>query len=726
MAFGLKYDIIRIMKMESLIKKALFVLAILALITPLIFSRDTYFPYIMSKIILFRIIVGVMLILYLMLVWKDRKYLPKFNILNISVGIFGLAIIVSGLLGVDPYHSFWSNNERMEGILGIWHYILFFYILNSVFKKKEDWSLFFKAAVIICVLVASLSVLEAFVLHQGILQSNGSIVGGSGNRTYFAVYLLLHACLAAYLFSEKRLEEKQEKKKFRFSFVWLSSAAYLAFLVFLTSCRGSVIGMGVGLIFFLILIAWYYRHTVYKYLALGGLAFILIGGLTFFVLAQYHFFQNNKIISRYTEISSSDASLQGRLFATKVSFKAWQEKPILGWGQENFDVAYNKHYDPGLLKYSNEMFFDTPHNKYLDVLVANGLLGLFAYLFILWTVFSRLKSYFRENQIPFLSAAILASGLLAYFVQNTFLFDIHDSYIIFFLILAFLASLELNKEKTISSFRLLSGYKEKIIKGLLLYAMIVVALFAYYGNIRPYLASCFLRAAILSFQSEQYDQAYRLSERIFDDNTFIAEEAAVALAYSFKDKVRKMSSLESKNFFSLYWSEIEALLEKKPYRLRLYVAKNDLLALVEYEKSPEIFEVVEKTDLQMLTLAPRFPLAKIAYFKLLLANKSYEKLVNFCQKTTEEMPYLAEGYWFWGKALYLLQDKTAGLEKIKKSLDSGYYFIIGIPLIESADMFAANDQNEDALMYLERALQVNPSDSNLQKRISDFKEKINS
>ncbi|MCX6737057.1 MAG: hypothetical protein NTW73_03180, partial [Candidatus Parcubacteria bacterium] len=217
-----------------------------------------------------------------------------------------------------------------------------------------------------------------------------------------------------------------------------------------------------------------------------------------------------------------------------------------------------------------------------------------------------LKSYFRENKISFLAAAILASGLLAYLVQNTFLFDIHDSYIIFYLILAFLASLELNKEKTISSFQVLSGYKEKIIKGLLLYAMVVTALFIYYGDVRPYLASCFARAAILNLQSENYNAAYRLSERIFDDNTFIAEEAVIALTYSFKEKVYKMSPTQSKNFFGLYWSEMEALMERRPYRLRLYVAKNDLLALDDYSKSPEIFEEVKKADLKMLELAPRF------------------------------------------------------------------------------------------------------------------------
>ncbi|MCX6737058.1 MAG: hypothetical protein NTW73_03185 [Candidatus Parcubacteria bacterium] len=90
------------------------------------------------------------------------------------------------------------------------------------------------------------------------------------------------------------------------------------------------------------------------------------------------------------------------------------------------------------------------------------------------------------------------------------------------------------------------------------------------------------------------------------------------------------------------------------------------------------------------------------------------------------MPYLGEGYWFLGKALYLSGDKVAGLEKIKKSLDSGYHFVIGVPLIDSADMFEANGQNEDALKYLEKVLETNTNNLELQKRISDLKEKINS
>ena len=66
-----------------------------------------------------------------------------------------------------------------------------------------------------------------------------------------------------------------------------------------------------------------------------------------------------------------------------MAIKGFQERPILGWGQENFNYVFNKNYDPGM--WGQEQWFDRTHNVILDWLVAGGILGLLAYLSIFFS-----------------------------------------------------------------------------------------------------------------------------------------------------------------------------------------------------------------------------------------------------------------------------------------------------------------------------------------------------
>ena len=65
---------------------------------------------------------------------------------------------------------------------------------------------------------------------------------------------------------------------------------------------------------------------------------------------------------------------------TKSRFQIWgmaiegfKENPLLGWGQDNFNLVFNKYYDSRL--YDQEPFFDRAHNVFLDWLIAGGIVG---------------------------------------------------------------------------------------------------------------------------------------------------------------------------------------------------------------------------------------------------------------------------------------------------------------------------------------------------------------
>jgi hypothetical protein len=51
-----------------------------------------------------------------------------------------------------------------------------------------------------------------------------------------------------------------------------------------------------------------------------------------------------------------------------MALKGIAERPVLGWGQENFNYVFNKYYNPQM--FGQEEWFDRTHNVVLDWLIA--------------------------------------------------------------------------------------------------------------------------------------------------------------------------------------------------------------------------------------------------------------------------------------------------------------------------------------------------------------------
>ena len=115
------------------------------------------------------------------------------------------------------------------------------------------------------------------------------------------------------------------------------------------------------------------------------------------------------------------------------------EKPILGYGPENFSVGFDKYYDPSI-PYLNKSWgdwWDRAHNIILQTGSDAGFLGIIAYLalfsILLWQL-QKLKSAGKEagKQAEFaITAHGIQAALISYLVANFFGFDSFATYIIF-------------------------------------------------------------------------------------------------------------------------------------------------------------------------------------------------------------------------------------------------------------------------------------------------------
>ena len=127
------------------------------------------------------------------------------------------------------------------------------------------------------------------------------------------------------------------------------------------------------------------------------MAISLITG-SFLALKEFSAIKEHHVFGRFSAISLSDPTTAARLFLWVIAVKGWEERPILGWGQENFPYIFAKHYDPGM--YGRAAWVDRAHDAltkdgsrvdrahdifFFDWLTAGGVLGLFTYLSIFCT-----------------------------------------------------------------------------------------------------------------------------------------------------------------------------------------------------------------------------------------------------------------------------------------------------------------------------------------------------
>jgi tetratricopeptide (TPR) repeat protein len=125
---------------------------------------------------------------------------------------------------------------------------------------------------------------------------------------------------------------------------------------------------------------------------------------------------------------------QARTVLWKMAYKGVEEKPLLGWGQDSFGYIFAKYYDPAM--YAQEQWFDRSHNVFLDWLVAAGVLGLLGYLLLF--VFGLMCVFSKRARLTVIEKSILLGLLTAYFIHNLFVFDNLSSYVLFFLLLAYM------------------------------------------------------------------------------------------------------------------------------------------------------------------------------------------------------------------------------------------------------------------------------------------------
>jgi len=632
---------------EKLLKFLILIFSSLSFFCLLFIGKDFYFPFVGPKSLLIMAICQIVFFLWLFLAIRYKKYRPKLNYVLISLGIFVLVLIISSLFGVDFSRSFWSKFERMTGLLMWFHLFGLFLALSSTFRKK-DWHKLFTASTISATIISFLAILEM----AGIQRFMYSGRGGStlGNTSFLGTVLLFNIFLAIWLFSQKK------HIGWRIYFACASVLMFIA--IYLSEARAAAIATIGGIV--LIGLLWWgfkLRKKIGKTVLAGALLLIIIGIVLLHVPGT---FVNNKFV---------DMTGRARVVNWEMAGQAFSEKPLLGWGPENYTLAFNKYFNPCffLEECGGEIWFDRVHNIIYDILVTSGIIGLLAYLSIFVTLFLVFKKRYKQGSIDFWTFAVFPSLLIAYFIQNLTVFDMSASLLMFASVLAFAGSM--NKQEG-------HGKKQAVFSGILL---IIIFIFTFsifvIGPFKTdYYAIAALKVKYSPERLENYQKAldssplgrYQIREFFAERTQSITRENVQAI----HDDPNNMAVITQELDYVI--SEMNKTMKEAPLDYRT------------------LLRLANVHNVYYLINPPKIVLAE-----------------QYGNMALELSPTNQQGYWALAQTKILKREFAEAFENVQKAIDLEprifFSYNIGFQLAE-----AAQDINQIKI-FADQAVKINPN-----------------
>lgn len=402
-------------------------LAILAL--PVITTPALLNPTAWGKAILFRIILSILIFIS---IYRYKDIIIKKSKALYLLIIFLVLVILSTIFSLDPTFSFWGSPLRADGSLNYIFYIIFA-ILTFLIIKKSDWEKIWKFNILIGILVSGIALFQKFgVFSETVRTYNGRPPGTMGGPIFLGLYILLLLFITLSFF----LKEEQRKKKILYLLVLL----LFIYIILISGSRAAWFGLFIGFVYFIL--TFPKKDKLVLAIKISFLILILLGAC-----GIYYLNTNPKVVdSVFGRLSIKLAVDDPRFSAWIVSADAIKDHPILGYGPENFSIAFDRYYDPSLPFISKEWgsWYDRAHNFIFEIGITYGIPVLLVYLALIGVLFWKLQKI-KYGPNTFIIHGIQAT-FFAYLSANIFSFDVFSTYLLFFLLIGYSLALTQSNE----------------------------------------------------------------------------------------------------------------------------------------------------------------------------------------------------------------------------------------------------------------------------------------
>jgi len=425
-------------------------------------------------------------------------------------------------------------------------------ISSSILFKEKLWERFFQTSLGVSSIVGVYGILQLagkLTINQGGVRLDATF----GNASYLAVYTLFHIFIAAFLMARKGTSSTAR-------YIYGAIILLNSFILYHTATRGAILGLIGGALLCTLLIAFFEKENKkVRKISIGIIASILIIVGLFMLVKDSTFVRDSTVLNRFATISLQERTTQSRFIIWDMAIQGAKEHPVLGWGQENFNLIFNKYYDPRL--YKQEPFFDRAHNVFLDWFTAAGFLGLLSYLGIFAAILFLIWRN-KVNAFSIIEKSILTGLLSAYFFHNLFVFDNIVSYILFFSVAAYVGARASQISVVIPERT--GTYNQTIRYAIISIVIILFIPIMYFVNIKPILANKALLQGIAP-QEKGIEENLSQFKKAISYNTFGDQEIREQLI-QVSGSIRNLNVTEDLKgrFFDLAYSEMLKQIEGEP------------------------------------------------------------------------------------------------------------------------------------------------------------------
>ena len=454
---------------------------LLVLVMPLVVTRDTFFPFVVGKALYSRVLIEIAFAAWIVLAVRNASYRPVLSRLMIAFAVYLVVSLIASLAGVSPQRSIWSTYERMQGVVDLAHWVAFALVLTSVFHTRQDWRHVLNLSLLIGVVMALMgaAVMVGWELPvYDFLEADQRTELTLGNPTYVGAYMLINALIGTGLlldsFRHRTSEGQRNAAASRrgrrrrterpnvgttsnllwWRVFWAVAAGLSLWMMLESSTRGAFVGLVGALAAAAVgYVLWgrLRRLKIAAAVMIVGIAsfglFLVLGAET---AAAQRLAERSYVVERFIQAGQgNDTSLKGRLASVSFGLRGFAEKPLLGWGPENYVVAWGRHYDAEEVGDYRGPPFDQAHNKPIEELTTKGAVGLASYLtlwvLMLWIVSSRVRRLGADREVLTL---VVGAAMVGYFAQNLFLFDTPTTVLQFMVLMGFAVSLDTTYDGT--------------------------------------------------------------------------------------------------------------------------------------------------------------------------------------------------------------------------------------------------------------------------------------
>lgn len=675
------------------------------LFLPLIVIPQALFLYIFGKAILFQLLVEIAFGAWLILCLLHKTYRAQFrHAIMLSLVFFLCMLIVTAYTGIDPSRSFWSTQERMTGIIMYLHLFLYTLVLSSTIKRAFEWKFILTASIAVNAIVVLFGFLELHIKGERLAST-------LGNPVFFAAYALFHVWIAGYLFFQER--EKTLK------WIYGCSVILNAIALIIAGSRGVFFAFFIGLIFFLFSVAVGIAQWSQRRLLLFGILLLLTSSIITLALlktpsgvtAGKKYLPN--VIAR--TLYGGSESNNDRLVLWTIALQGWKERPLLGWGWDNYRAVYEKYLVPR--PFMNP-WYDHSHNQLLDILVFTGSIGVLSYLFFwfsLFVVLVRVLRSSKERQTR-TAALCICAFFLSYFIQNMVAFDSLIPLISFFTAVSLLIVLSSRQE-------LVARKQERRILvwcALVIAEMLIIGIM-WHVNIKPFSQSREgIHGVVQLLLRENIPEALVHLKKSFAEKSMVSAEVGLQLAEIIGPRILNPTwsptTEQRKNLLVFLTEQFEKEIagQEKPNYIQHYIG----VARLNYF----LFRLTGDVDLLIRAennlrvaqhISPQRHQIFAQFADIAVARKQYDRALEYQKRAIDLSPESSKRFLYWSLAhIYIAKNSIAqGFEALKTAHSFRYPIYMDdslvIPLV-----LAINNKDDQyrALVsdYIERMVQAQP------------------